>query len=213
MEKLSLLIDKKVHRGEWSLILGRNGPTVSHLLFVDDLLLFARATISQVRVVNNTMNEFCSASGLKVNFEKSKVLCSRDVPRRRQRTNRNISNIQLTTRLEKHLGIPLMMGGVGRQDLVHLDFIMDKLTQKLASWKNNLLNRAGRINLARSVLTAMPSYVMQTLWFPQTVCNAIDAHIRRVIWKGTGDRGIHLVNWEKITLPSNMGGLVIRKAR
>lgn len=29
----------------------------------------------------------------------------------------------------------------------------------------------------------------------------------------TGERGIHLVNWEKLTLLRNVGGLGIRKAR
>lgn len=75
MEKPSFLINKKVNRGEWHpLRCGRSGPTVSHLLFADDLLLFTKATISQVRVVNITINEFCRASSLKVNIAKSKAL-------------------------------------------------------------------------------------------------------------------------------------------
>lgn len=40
---------------------------VSHLLFADDLLLFTLGSICQMRVVNITINEFCRASGLKVN--------------------------------------------------------------------------------------------------------------------------------------------------
>lgn len=60
MEKLSLFIDNKVKIGEWKpLISGRQGPTVSHLLFDDDLLLFISASVSQVQVVNMTINEFC----------------------------------------------------------------------------------------------------------------------------------------------------------
>lgn len=81
MEKLSLLINKKVNRGEWKpLKCGRHGPGVSYLLFADDLLLFTSASISQVRTVNMTIGEFCRASGLKVNLAKSKALCSGGVP-------------------------------------------------------------------------------------------------------------------------------------
>jgi len=32
-------------------------------------------------------------------------------------------------------------------------------------------------------------------------------------WKGTNNKGIHLVNWKKVTSPKQLGGLGIRKAR
>lgn len=103
---------------------------MSHLLFADDLLLFTKATISQVRVVNITISEFCRTSGVKVNFTESELVCSKEVPRLRQRSIRNISNIQFTCWLDKYLGVPLIRGRVGRHDF---NFITDKLSQKLSS--------------------------------------------------------------------------------
>jgi len=44
-------------------------------------------------------------------------------------------------------------------------------------------------------------------------CEHIDKASRRFLWKGSSDKGIHLVGWDKVTRPRNEGGLGIRKAR
>lgn len=78
-------------------------------------------------------------------------------------------------------------------------FIIDKLNSRFASWKNELLNKAGRITMANSVLTSIPNYCMQISWFLQEVCTATDKIVRGFIWKGTANSGSHLVDWHKIT--------------
>lgn len=78
------------------------------------------------------------------------------------------------------------------------------MSQKLASWKQKLLNRAGQITLTRSVIIVMPIYGMQTMWLPQYICNSIDVEARRLIWKGNEGKGIHLENWNTITAPKNL---------
>lgn len=67
-------IDMKVGKKEWKPIAttSSRGPKISHLLFADDLILFAKATVSQARVVRKTVREFCSCSGMMVNSQKSK---------------------------------------------------------------------------------------------------------------------------------------------
>ncbi|KAE9599811.1 hypothetical protein Lalb_Chr14g0366331 [Lupinus albus] len=45
--------------GQWlPLKLSRGGSSVSHLLFVDDVLLFCKASKSQVRVISNILDDF-----------------------------------------------------------------------------------------------------------------------------------------------------------
>jgi len=84
---------------------------------------------------------------------------------------------------------------------------------RLASWKNRLLNKPGRLTLASSVLSSIPSYYMQIAWLPQSICDSIDQTTRNFIWRDSNNKGIHLVGWNKISRPKNQGGLGIRTAR
>ncbi|XP_039684948.1 uncharacterized protein [Medicago truncatula] len=81
------------------------------------------------------------------------------------------------------------------------------------AWKNRLLNRIGRVTLATSVLSSIPTYYMQINWLPQSICDSIDQTTRNFIWKGANNTGIHLVNWKTITSEKQNGGLGIRTAR
>jgi len=50
---------------------GRYGPKISHLLFVDDLLLFVEASIEQAHCVMHCLDLFFEASGQKINNHKT----------------------------------------------------------------------------------------------------------------------------------------------
>lgn len=67
IDKLSHLISDKMDEERWTpLKVGRRGPVVSHLMFVDDFLLFGKATNSQVDVVMEVLDDFCNSSGLQM---------------------------------------------------------------------------------------------------------------------------------------------------
>ncbi|XP_013623363.1 PREDICTED: uncharacterized protein LOC106329276 isoform X2 [Brassica oleracea var. oleracea] len=51
----------------------RGGPTISHLLFADDSIVFCRATEDECRVLMQTLREYQRASGQAVNFAKSAI--------------------------------------------------------------------------------------------------------------------------------------------
>lgn len=55
MEKLALSIQSKVNS--------------TYFLFANDILLFCEATPEQVEVVMETLDDFCMASGIKVNVK------------------------------------------------------------------------------------------------------------------------------------------------
>lgn len=208
MEKLALLIQEKVHDRKWNPIrIDRNGPAISHLFFADDCLLFTQAKSSQVRLVQEVLHTFCLASGLKINVQKSSFIASRNVPRSNISQFASIVGYQHTQKLGKYLGFPMLSGRVTKSDFA---YILDKVDSRLAGWKSKLLNRAGKITLAKSVVSAIPVYTMQNYWLPTSICDSIDTKVRGFIW---GGRSSHWVNWPTITQPRGKGGLGIHRAR
>lgn len=61
-----------------------------------------------------TMDVFCAASRLHVNFEKSRALCSKNVSRQRREILTFVSTVRFTTNLGKYLGVPLIQGRASR---------------------------------------------------------------------------------------------------
>lgn len=58
MDKLTHLILEVVDSGDWTPLKAfHNGPTVLHLVFADDLLLFGKATEKCFQCVNRTLKK------------------------------------------------------------------------------------------------------------------------------------------------------------
>ena len=63
IERLSLLISTAVDHGFWHPIkLNRGGSALSHFCFVDDLILFFKASMDQVVVIKKCLHAFCESS-------------------------------------------------------------------------------------------------------------------------------------------------------
>nr|KYP59202.1 Putative ribonuclease H protein At1g65750 family [Cajanus cajan] len=80
--------------------------------------------------------------------------------------------------LGKYLGIPLHHSRVNRATY---SGIIEKVTQRLNNWKAKSLSFARRLTLTKSVLTALPSYTMQTIWLPRNICHDIDKKNRQFL--------------------------------
>ncbi|XP_057446239.1 uncharacterized protein LOC130738288 [Lotus japonicus] len=212
MERLALLIQKRVNEGSWHPIcITKEGIGISHLFFADDVLLFCQAKKSQMKVVADTLRDFCDTSGMRVNLDKSRMFCTKTIAPTVQDELSSLLGIKRAANLGKYLGISLLKGRVTRDLFLP---IMEKISARLASWKTRMLNRAGKLCLAKSVLTSIPVYTMQSLWLPQTMCDFMDKKIRSCLWaKSTSDRGWSLVPWHAVTQPKEEGGLGLRSAR
>lgn len=60
MERQSHGIEETVMEGLWRLIqLVRKGPKLSHIFFIDDLVLFSEASVGQTQVIKQCLDMFC----------------------------------------------------------------------------------------------------------------------------------------------------------
>lgn len=80
-------------------------------------------------------------------------------------------HIEATADLGMYLGMPTITGRVTRATFGH---ICEKIDRKLAGWMTKYLSLAGRITLAKSTLTTMANYSMQSAKLPRTVYDDVD---------------------------------------
>lgn len=116
-------------------------------------------------------------------------------------------HISHTNNLGKYKGFPLCHGKLNRADLKYL---IDKIRSKLAGWKARFLTLAGRARLIQSVLSSIPTHLMQDIALPVSFCKALDQHSKRFLWGSTPDKNkLYLINWDTVTLPKTKGGWVL----
>lgn len=76
----------------------------------------------------------------------------------------------------------------------------------MGAWKGRLLNKAGKVCLARAVTMSIPIYSMQTHLLPKSVCDHVDSMTLGFIRGAHGNkRSWSLVNWEWLPPRENMG--------
>lgn len=59
--------------------------TISHLFFVDDILLFVKVDSNTIQTIKNTIHSFYETSGMNINFEKSKIWLSPSITPKRKK--------------------------------------------------------------------------------------------------------------------------------
>ncbi|XP_054801608.1 uncharacterized protein LOC129305663 [Prosopis cineraria] len=211
IEKLAHLIQEEIVKGNWRPIrLKKDGPLFSHLFFADDLVIFAEATLDQVQVIRQCLDRFCAMSGQKVSYSKTRVFFSRNVNHNRAQQFSDLLEFNRTADLGKYLGVPLHHNRVTNNTY---QFVVDKMKQRLSSWKATSISFVGRTTLTKSVLNTIPLYCMQTAHLPVSTCEEIDKCSQGFLWGSTRERRkIHLVTWDEVCKPKINGGLGLRHA-
>lgn len=59
--------------------ISRDGLVISYLFFTDDLILFSKASTSQMQVMQHYLDMFCRSYGERINKEKTRLLVSRNI--------------------------------------------------------------------------------------------------------------------------------------
>jgi len=98
---------------------------------------------------------------------------------------------------------------IGRDRKATFSYIKDRVWQKINSWSGKCLSKAGREVMIKSVLQAIPSYVMSIFQLPTTLLDSIEKMMNS-FWWGYGksaQKGIHWMSWEKLSAPKIHRGM------
>ncbi|KAL3833012.1 hypothetical protein ACJIZ3_007748 [Penstemon smallii] len=205
-----LLIKEECNASFRGVKIARTAPTISHILYADDLVIYCRAIQEDVNTIVGTLEKFSTWSGQIINPDKSSIHYSKNVATNFKDLVLSQFGFKECDHKTKHLGLPFCKP---RSRSAAFNEILLKLKQKLSGWKSKNLSQAGRGVLLKAVAQALPMYPMSTFLLPKTMCDSMDA-IMRKFWWGTNQNGhsLMLKSWSSICIPKCLGGLGFRRS-
>ena len=210
VEGLSRFIKKSKADGDFKGIQISPGHAITHLLFVDDILIFCDGSRRGLQSLCQGMDLFHRATGMVINDEKLIV---------------NWANL-----FESAIRALGTFFGFQNQDLdmgvKYLDFflkpndyrckdwywLLSKIEKKLSCWSHRWLSRVGRLVMVKAVLEAMSIYWMVLTWIPRGILEKIRKICFSFLWIDLKDK--KMMPWvrrECIALPKSLRGLGSKK--
>jgi len=172
-------------------------------MYADDVVIFLSPVQQDLALTRAILEIFAGASGLKTNVAKcliSPIQCDLE------------ATVSLLTHFPgkidpfpiQYLGIPLGLKRLSKAAMLPL---VDRVADRLPSWKAGLLNRAGRAVLIKSTLSAIPTHTALAVCLSPWVIKCIDNVRRGFLWKGAKSaRGGHcLLAWMRVCRPPGIG--------
>jgi hypothetical protein len=148
------------------------------------------------------------ATGQEINLTKSEVFFSRNLSIAAQEDLSKIMGVRHVLGTGNYLGLPSM---IGRKKKNVFAFIKDRIWKRINSWRGRSLSRAGKEVMIKSVLQAIPSYVMSVYLIPDSTIKDIE-RMMNSFWGGGGanNKGIRWFAWDRMIQPKAQGGMGFR---
>nr|XP_048336943.1 uncharacterized protein LOC107411956 [Ziziphus jujuba var. spinosa] len=211
-ELLSRMLQKLEREGKiHGVKIGRTNPAISHLLFTDDILLFCRADLREMRELQKCIDQYCCWTGQRVNLAKSGCFFSKNTHSRIKVGIKKLFRMNELPKDSKYLGHQLFLG---RNHSKAYDDLRKKVEARLQGWQGKLLSQADRFTLTKSVISAIPLYAMTAYKLPEKWCQGIESLASRFIWNGKQDgRRYTPIAWSKLCKPKYAGGIGLRRLK
>ena len=198
---LPSLVNKAVE-GQLNLpIPGTSDPYFPIIQYADDTLIIMEGCLRQLQVLKNILEIYSTATGLKVNYNKSMM-----VPLNMNDQALNILSASFNCAKRSlpftYLGLPL---GITKPKVEEFLPLVTKCERRLQA-TSMFLSQAGWLQMTNAVFTSLPMFHLGTYLLPKTVIDQIDKYRKHCLWRGS-NIGPPKAAWKMVCLPKEEGGL------
>ena len=153
--------------------------SISHLLFVDNSLLFGRASPTYYANILHILNNYEAHSGQMINLSKSAIFFSCNTPQRLRNQLAQQMKINHVGTQDKYLGRP---SAIQRTKKATFAYVKEKVRKKLQTWKRNLLSAGGRETLIKAVGTTISIYSLACFKLPESLLEELHGLMANFWW-------------------------------
>ena len=159
--------------------ISRYAPTISHLFFANDSLLFCQTKQEEVQVISEVLELYAMASSQCINLEKSSVFFSSNTTGAQRDWITNALGMKEVEKFESYLGLPTL---IGMSKYQAFSFPKERVWKKIQGWKGKLLSKAEKEVLIKAVAQSIPTYMMGVFQLPMKLCNQLNMICARFWW-------------------------------
>jgi hypothetical protein len=157
--------------------IAQNCSPISHILFVDDLILFAKATSSEANILKSVLDQYCYKSGQAINSSKSSIHFNKNIAPSIANSISSILPYKRTSISSKYLGLLLFFG---KSKVGAFKDILEKVSWKIEGWRPKTLSQAGRTVLIKSVASSIPSDAMSSFLMLISFTSSLDRMFKKI---------------------------------
>jgi len=188
MDGLSRLIASAKRDGDLGGLKISDDCYLTHLLFVDNVIIFLDGSIRDSRSFSKILSLFSFATGMLANHSKSSIIYTRTSIQESQYVHRLFPyGITPLDRGLKYMGFWIKPVN---QKIADWTWLVSKLEKRLKIWSHRYLSRVGRLVLVKFVLEATPVYWMAPAWIPRNILTRLHQICNRFLWNGNQDKRI-----------------------
>ncbi|KAM0911282.1 hypothetical protein ACQ4PT_013589 [Festuca glaucescens] len=210
MEVVTILMCRAAESGLLSPI--GNCTNVQRLsIYADDVVIFAKPTVSDLVTIWELLKLFGQASGLHVNYRKTLATLIRGGAQQKELIE-NILQCTLKDFPIRYLGLQLALRPLTKAQWQPL---LDAVVHIVPAWQKGLIAKPGRLTLVKAVMAARPIHHLLVSEAPLWLLEEIDKSLRGFFWaaKDRANGGQCLVAWNRICKPFEYGGLGVKCLR
>lgn len=188
-----LFITKDVSRNLFKGVkVAASSPSISHLFFADDSLVFFRAKRQDCLNVRSCLSSYERASGQMINFDKSALSFSPNTTVQMTSDIKSILSMEVVSGHDLYLGLPTFSL---RNKNLQFAYLKERICHRIEGWSSKFISVGGKEVLIKSVIQAIPSYAMSCFKLPLSLCHCIEQMCAKFWWNiKDGHRELH---WSK----------------